>query len=352
MRSLTIHAHTPYNIYIGNHILNDLGKAVAKEFSPCTAAIITDDIVANLYLDKVKNSLERQGFQVITFSFPNGEHSKNLTIYGEILEFLAGKQLTRGDLIVALGGGVVGDMAGFVAASYLRGIPYIQVPTTFLSAIDSSVGGKTAVNLKAGKNLAGAFYQPSLVWCDYETLKTQTYDRFADGIAEAVKYGVLGDKELFRMLREEDLWEQMEPIILRCLTMKERLVREDEFDRGARQLLNLGHTLGHAIEKESDFTITHGHAVAIGMVLIAKVAKAQGISEMDCAAPIIEVFQKHHLPIESPYPIDTYLDTIKNDKKRNGDSIQFVVPKTIGHCVLHAVDVNKMEAFLQPIGES
>ncbi len=352
MRTLTINTHIPYNIYIGNDILDDLGKAAAERFQPCKVAVITDDMVAGLYLSRTKYSLEQAGFTVATFTFPNGEHSKKLSTYGEILEFLAEEQLTRSDIIVALGGGVVGDMAGFAAASYLRGIPYIQVPTTFLAAIDSSVGGKTAVNLKAGKNLAGAFYQPSLVWCDYETLKTQVYDRFSDGIAEAVKYGVLGDTELFRILREEDLWEQMETIIAHCLTIKQRLVQEDEFDRGSRQLLNLGHTLGHAIEKESHFDITHGHAVAIGMALMAKVAKDSGLSDEDCEGPITEVLKKHRLPIHSPYPVKQLINIMKNDKKRSGDIIKFVIPKTIGECFLHPVAVDDMQTFLKPIGES
>lgn len=352
MSNLTIHTRTPYNIFIGNHILDDLGKAVSEQFSPCTAAIITDDIVAGLYLDRVESSLKHWGFQAISFVFPNGERSKNLTVYGELLEFLAAEKLTRSDIIIALGGGVVGDMAGFTAATYLRGIPYVQVPTTFLAAIDSSVGGKTAVNLKAGKNLAGSFYQPSLVWCDYATLKTQTYDRFSDGIAEAIKYGVIGDKELFRMLQEEDLWKSMETIIIRCLTIKDRLVREDEFDRGSRQLLNLGHTLGHAIEKKSDFQISHGHAVAMGMALIAQVGTAQGLSSIDCATSIAEALRKHQLPTESPFSVASYLDAIKNDKKRSGDSIRFVIPQKIGQCVLYTVAVDELQSFLEPIGEA
>lgn len=351
MSVLKIKASHNYDVIIGAGILPDLGKYLKNRFPQAAPVIISDDNVYGLYGDTVVSSLTEAGYKVSRYLFPQGEKSKSTATLIKIWEFLASEQITRGDLIIALGGGVVGDIAGFAAATYLRGIPYIQVPTTLLAAVDSSVGGKTAVNLEAGKNLAGAFYQPSLVYCDYNTMKTLTTDRFADGVSEAIKYGILRDKELFNTLAQGKIWDNIEKIIIACLKIKADLVAADEFDKGQRQLLNLGHTIGHAIEKTSDFTMTHGHAVAIGMALITEIAVARNWADADTANKIKSALTANDLPLKSPYPIDALAEVIKRDKKRLGDTINFVIPREIGHCQLYPVNVKDLINFLKPIGE-
>ncbi|MHB1316016.1 MAG: 3-dehydroquinate synthase [Christensenellales bacterium] len=346
MKTIAIQTKTRgYDVLIGKGLLKEAGKTIARMIQPCTAAIITDDNVERLYGAQTTAVLHAAGFRPLVYAFKSGEDSKNLTVYTELLEFLAENNVTRSDIIIALGGGVVGDMAGFCASTYLRGIRYVQIPTTFLSAIDSSVGGKTGVNLKAGKNLAGVFYQPELVCCDISLLNTLPEKYFADGIAEAVKYGMIADENLFHMVSSLEMRTQLEEITERCVQIKNGLVSLDEFDKGARQLLNFGHTLGHAIEKCSNFTVTHGHAVGIGMVATAKAAYAQGISEQDCTEPIKEALLCHGLPVDLPYPVETLLPAIMNDKKRAGDSITLVVPKKIGCCILHKISVSQLPSF-------
>ena len=268
------------------------------------------------------------------------------------LEFLAKEEMTRTDLIVALGGGVTGDLAGFGAAVYLRGIPFVQIPTTFLAAIDSSVGGKTAVDLEAGKNLAGAFYQPKLVLCDTDVLQTLPEVVFADGIAEALKYGVLGDAALFEKIAGGDFRQDLEEIIETCVSMKRDVVEEDEFDTGKRQLLNLGHTFGHAIEQKSHFQMTHGHAVAIGMHLIAKAAEAKGIAEKGTAAAIAKALEQNQLPKETEFSPAEVAEGTLRDKKRRGGTISFVFPKKIGACEIVKIPVEEVEALAKMAMES
>ena len=266
MRKVIVKASVEYAILIGRGILGQLGEEVKKRIQPCKAAIITDTTVEKLYAEQAEKSLQQAGFTTCRFADPAGENSKHIGTLSDILEFLAEEEVTRQDIIIALGGGVCGDMAGFAAAVYQRGIRFVQVPTTFLAAVDSSVGGKTAIDLKAGKNMAGAFYQPHLVLCDVDMLDTLPEEVFADGIAETLKYGVIGDVDLFEKTAKGDFRNDLEEIIETCVKMKRDIVMEDEFDNGVRQLLNLGHTLGHAIEKRSGFAISHGHAVAIGCI--------------------------------------------------------------------------------------
>ncbi len=346
MAVLTIETSRPYDVIIGGKILKQIGAVVKEKFPRAKVAVISDDIVHSLYGKTVRDSLIEQGFTVNAWAFPHGEESKNSATLTAIWEFLAAHQFTRSDVIIALGGGVVGDVTGFAAATYLRGIAYIQIPTTFLAAIDSSVGGKTAINLQAGKNLAGAFYQPSLVYCDYETMKTLPPERFSDGTAEAIKYGVLRDEGLFNILAQGEIWQNMAEIIMTCLAIKRDLVIADEFDTGSRQLLNLGHTIGHAIEQESAFAITHGHAVAIGMALISQVAEARGLCPTGTAGLIGQALQTNDLPTASPYAMAKLLSTIKLDKKRQGDTINFILPQKIGQCFLYPVAIDELNNFL------
>lgn len=352
MRSVTVKTSATYEVLIGSGLLQKAGEAVKKVISPCKAAIVTDSTVVHLYEETVRKSLTEAGFSVCTFVFPAGEASKNIHTLSHLLEFLAKEEMTRTDMIVALGGGVTGDLAGFGAAVYLRGIPFVQIPTTFLAAIDSSVGGKTAVDLEAGKNLAGAFYQPKLVLCDTDVLQTLPEVVFADGIAEALKYGVLGDAALFEKIAGGDFRQDLEEIIETCVSMKRDVVEEDEFDTGKRQLLNLGHTFGHAIEQKSHFQMTHGHAVAIGMHLIAKAAEAKGIAEKGTAATIAKALEQNQLPKETEFSPAEVAEGTLRDKKRRGGTISFVFPKKIGACEIVKIPVEEVEALAKMAMES
>ncbi|WP_301010094.1 3-dehydroquinate synthase [Anaerotignum lactatifermentans] len=352
MRSVTVKTSATYEVLIGSGLLQKAGEAVKKVISPCKAAIVTDSTVVHLYEETVRKSLTEAGFSVCTFVFPTGEASKNIHTLSHLLEFLAKEEMTRTDMIVALGGGVTGDLAGFGAAVYLRGISFVQIPTTFLAAIDSSVGGKTAVDLEAGKNLAGAFYQPKLVLCDTDVLQTLPEVVFADGIAEALKYGVLGDAALFEKIAGGDFRQDLEEIIETCVSMKRDVVEEDEFDTGKRQLLNLGHTFGHAIEQKSHFQMTHGHAVAIGMHLIAKAAEAKGIAEKGTAAAIAKALEQNQLPKETEFSPAEVAEGTLRDKKRRGGTIRFVFPKKIGACEIVKIPVEEVEALAKMAMES
>lgn len=352
MRSVTVKTSATYEVLIGSGLLQKAGEAVKKVISPCKAAIVTDSTVVHLYEETVRKSLTEAGFSVCTFVFPAGEASKNMHTLSHLLEFLAKEEMTRTDMIVALGGGVTGDLAGFGAAVYLRGISFVQIPTTFLAAIDSSVGGKTAVDLEAGKNLAGAFYQPKLVLCDTDVLQTLPEVVFADGIAEALKYGVLGDAALFEKIAGGDFRQDLEEIIETCVSMKRDVVEEDEFDTGKRQLLNLGHTFGHAIEQKSHFQMTHGHAVAIGMHLIAKAAEAKGIAEKGTAAAIAKALEQNQLPKETEFSPTEVAEGTLRDKKRRGGTIRFVFPKKIGACEIVKIPVEEVEALAKMAMES
>ena len=264
--------------------------------------------------------------------------------YTNMLEFLAENHFTRSDAVAALGGGVTGDMAGFAAASYLRGISFIQIPTTFLAAVDSSVGGKTGVNLKSGKNLAGAFHQPSLVICDTECLKTLPEETFADGVSEAVKCGML---ENFEMLEKMQSEYDVEEIIAQCVEIKRSVVCEDEHDTGMRQLLNFGHTIGHTIEKNSGYTITHGHAVSMGMAAITLAAERDGIAEKGTYEYLCSVLKKCRLPIDCPFSAEDIYSVALSDKKRNGNSITLVLPEKVGKCILYKTDTDKLLDFIK-----
>lgn len=352
MRSVTVKTSATYEVLIGSGLLQKAGEAVKKVISPCKAAIVTDSTVVHLYEETVRKSLTEAGFSVCTFVFPTGEASKNIHTLSHLLEFLAKEEMTRTDMIVALGGGVTGDLAGFGAAVYLRGISFVQIPTTFLAAIDSSVGGKTAVDLEAGKNLAGAFYQPKLVLCDTDVLQTLPEVVFADGIAEALKYGVLGDAALFEKIAGGNCRQDLEEIIETCVSMKRDVVEEDEFDTGKRQLLNLGHTFGHAIEQKSHFQMTHGHAVAIGMHLIAKAAEAKGIAEKGTAAAIAKALEQNQLPKETTFSPAEVAEGTLRDKKRRGGTISFVFPKKIGDCEIVKIPVEEVEELARTAMES
>ncbi|MBQ7895617.1 MAG: 3-dehydroquinate synthase, partial [Oscillospiraceae bacterium] len=337
-----------YEVIIGKGILDTAGERI-KALCPKAekAAIISDDNVAPLYLERLEKSLEEQGLELCSFVFPHGEASKNGATYMEILSFMAQNHISRSDIAIALGGGVVGDITGFAAATYLRGISYVQIPTSLLAMVDSSVGGKTAIDLPEGKNLAGAFYQPELVLCDLDSLNTLSGEFFTDGCAEVLKYGVLADKELFSHLTEKGQDFDREYVVSRCVELKRDFVCEDEFDRGLRQKLNLGHTIGHAIENCSGYKIPHGSAVAMGMAIIAKISAGHGLCSKGCSDEICSALKALKLPVETEFSMDTLMQPMLSDKKRSGSKVSFIVPREIGDCSIYPVAVDKLEEFIK-----
>lgn len=344
MNSVHVNALKPYDVIIGAGALPSSGDRLRKHIPTARAMVVSDDRVAPLYLSMLTATLSGAGIHADSFIFPHGEESKTAATYLELLNVLADKKFHRGDAIVALGGGVVGDLAGFAAATYLRGVPFIQLPTTLLAAVDSSVGGKTAIDLPAGKNLVGAFYQPSLVICDTDTLKTLDEENIKCGMAEVIKYALLGDAHFYSALMNEAL--PPEAIITRCIEMKSEIVAKDEFDTGVRKLLNFGHTLAHAIESCSRYKIPHGLAVSIGMAMIAQIAERNHCCEKETVDGIFAVLEKYGLPVTSPYPLSQLAEKLTSDKKVEGAKIDLVIPASIGRCVLRPTPLAELDAFI------
>jgi len=347
MKTVTVCASKEYCVYIGGGLLDQLGSFASQVKKACKVAIISDTNVWPLHGATAQESLCSAGFQVISYVIPAGEASKNGETYLSILNFLAQNKLTRSDLIVALGGGVVGDITGFTAATYLRGVSYIQIPTSLLAMVDSSVGGKTAIDLPVGKNLVGAFYQPEFVLCDMDVLETLPADIFRDGCAEVIKYGVLYDADLFAHLEDKGLDFDREDVIARCVQLKSDVVQEDEFDTGARQKLNLGHTIGHGIEAKSNFLISHGQAVAIGMAIVSKAAASLSICDANTVQRIYDVLDKFTLPTTTSYTAQELYDCALSDKKRSGGSVNLIVPIEIGKCVIKLTDISQLKSFIE-----
>lgn len=347
MTTIQVKASRAYEVKIGRGLLSSLGRDAAGLVKGRSAAVVSDSNVAPLYLDRVKASLTEAGFRTCEFVFPAGESSKNGETYLNMLEFLAENQITRSDTLVALGGGVVGDLTGFAAATFLRGVAFLQLPTTLLAAVDASVGGKTAIDLKGGKNLAGAFYQPRLVLCDLDTLDTLPEDVFADGCAEVIKYGMIGDRDLLDLLGQTHFRKDPEEVVARCVAMKRDLVEADEFDTGARQLLNLGHTIGHGIEACSGYGISHGKAVAVGMTILTRAAIAQGMCPSESLGNLRKLLKQYGLPDSTDYPAADLYEKTLSDKKRTGGTISLVVPTHWGKSVLHKIPVADLKTWIE-----
>ena len=339
MTTIHIAASREYDVAIEPGLLTRLGTMAAELGLGRRAAVISDDAVFALYGAAAEKALTDAGFQVDHFLFPHGEQQKNLSTYGQVLNFLCGRRFTRSDFLVALGGGVVGDLAGFAAATYQRGIPYIQVPTTLLSMVDSSVGGKTAVDLDHGKNQVGCFYQPSLVLCDPSLLNTLPEREYRAGCAEIIKYAMLYSEDFLRELEKTPVREQFERVISVCVGMKRDVVRGDEFDRGQRALLNLGHTVGHAFELAGGYeTWTHGQGVAAGMCQAAWLGSKLGITPADTEQTIARVLEAYDLPTAIPCPWDVMEEAIGLDKKNAGGTIRLVVLEQLGRAVVRPME--------------
>ena len=342
MKTVTVSASRRYDILIERGLLRRAGELVRGVTNTGTVMLVSDDSVWPLYGETVQKSLVDAGFSVCRFVFPHGESSKCAKTYLALLDALCENRLTRADAALALGGGVVGDLTGFAASTYLRGIGFIQIPTTLLAMVDSSVGGKTAIDLAAGKNLAGAFLQPAAVLCDTDCLRSLPAAVFADGAAEAIKTGVLSGETLFSLFEDGTLTDAPAEVIARCIRYKAGVVERDEKERGERRKLNLGHTVGHAIEKCSGYAIPHGHAVAAGLAVMARASERLGWAEPGVSARIAACLEKNGLPTGTDYPAEALAKAALADKKRSGDSITIVVPRAIGDCELKRIPVTEL----------
>ncbi len=329
-----------YSIFIEKGILNRLGNEISKIYKGKRIFILTDHNVNKYYGEKVINILRDSGYKVKLLSLTPGEATKSFntlpTIYNELLDF----NLNRSDLIITLGGGVIGDIGGFVASTYLRGVDFIQIPTSLLAQVDSSVGGKVAVDLKKGKNLVGSFYQPKAVFIDSDVLNTLEDRFFIDGMAEVIKYGCIKDKEFFEFLsllgEKSKIINNIDKIIHKCCEIKARVVENDEKDTKERMLLNFGHTLGHAIEQYYNFEkYSHGEAVAIGMYQISKLSEEKGFSKVGTADKIRNILIKYKLPYEMNINMEDILSTIKVDKKNLGNTLNLILLKDIGESEIY-----------------
>ena len=341
-RTIHVTASRSYDILIGENLLQKAGELVRPLLGTCRLAILTDSNVDALYGTALVKVLQASGYDVCKYVIPAGEASKSAENLLGFLNFLALEQFTRSDAIIAFGGGVVGDLGGLSASLYLRGVKYVQMPTTLLAAVDSSVGGKTAIDIPAGKNLVGSFYQPVLVCCDTTLMDTLPAEIYRDGCAEVIKYGMILDSELYTTLKSVPF--ERESVVARCVQIKSDVVAQDEFDNGVRGLLNFGHTFGHAIEKLSNFAVSHGEAVAKGMLLAAKMAPLCGLC--DVAAELQGLLERYGFDLSCNYTAEDMYASILSDKKRRGDNITIVLPRAIGDCALVTVTVSEFKELL------
>lgn len=337
-----------YPVYCGEELLEQAHKYLDK-WQGKVAVVVTDSEVSELYSNLLMAQLARAGVRPYLFVIPAGEGSKSQRELFQLYHDFYASELTRGDVVIALGGGVVGDLAGYAAASFLRGVDFVQVPTTLLAQVDSSVGGKVAINLEEGKNLVGAFYQPKMVLADSTVLKSLPPRQFASGMAELIKHGCIRDRELFYSLAEKGKGEDMPKTIIRSCAIKAKVVGQDERDRGERMILNFGHTLGHALEKVLGYgTLLHGEAVAIGMVMAARWSETLGVAPKGCAGELIRLLQRYDLPTEVPEADwGMVKEAMRGDKKSDGDTINLVLLREIGDAYLQRMTKGELLALTE-----
>lgn len=344
-------AKTPtktYPVWIEAGILDRLGTVLAPLCPGRTIALVTDDQVAPLYLQQAIQALEKASFTVSHRVLPAGEQSKTRDQLDGLYTFFHQAGLTRIDPVVALGGGVVGDLAGFAAATWLRGVPLVQVPTSLLAQVDASIGGKTAIDIPLGKNLIGSIYQPTAVIMDPLCLKSLPDRRLAEGMAEVIKYGLIDDASLLDLLEEPVV--DLAPLIQRCVGIKLAFVARDEQDTGERMLLNFGHTVGHALEQVTAYArYSHGEAVAIGMVVAAALGERIGVTRTGTRARIEGLLQTHQLPTHTDLPVHGLVAAINRDKKKRGDHIQLVLLKEAGQAFLYPVHADQLAVWLEEV---
>jgi shikimate kinase/3-dehydroquinate synthase len=337
-----------YDVRVRNGILDSLGEEMRSRDLVGPITLVSDENVGNLYAEKVRASLQGAGYEVHEIWIQPGESNKNIEMVSQLWSAFAQERMERKSTVVALGGGVVGDLAGFAAATFLRGMPWVNLPTSLLAMVDASVGGKTGANLAQGKNLIGAFHAPRLVLASPATLSTLPDLELRNGLAETVKTGVIGDPELFELCAQGELAvrSQLEYIVRRAIAVKIKVIEEDPYETGLRETLNLGHTIGHAVEKVSDYKIHHGEAVSIGMVAEVRLSQALGLAVDGLADQLIGVLRGLNLPVEAPEGIDkdSLVAAMKMDKKRAGGMVRFSLPIRVGE-VRTGIEVEAAEAI-------
>lgn len=338
-------------IIMGAKITNDLSSLALNRQKPRKVFVITDTNVSEIYLDDLKLQLKKLNFEFHYYIIPAGEFSKSLKTVENIYEKLSSGLISKNDMIISLGGGVVSDISGFVASTYKRGIKLINIPTSFLAMIDASIGGKNAVNLNSGKNLVGSFYFPDLILIDYNFLNTLPKKELNSGISEAIKCGAIFDEKLFSILEKEKFEDNIENIIYRSILVKKKLVEEDRFDSGKRMLLNFGHTIGHAVESLCGYkNISHGEAVSVGMNAITKISEKLGLTGAGVSERVKNVCEKYSLPTQNNFPIDKLSEMILQDKKNFGEYINLVILKNIGNSFLLKLSIDNISNFLEGEG--
>lgn len=347
MRTVKVETNNPYDILIEPGLINSCGELIRNVSDAQKVTVITDSNVEKLYAEQVARSLSQADFDVSVHVFTAGEKSKSLSSIARMYNYMANRTMSRKDIVVALGGGVTGDMAGFAAATYMRGIDFVQIPTSLLAQVDSSVGGKTGVDIEQGKNLVGAFHQPRLVIIDPDTLKTLPEYYVNDGMAEIIKYGCIKDRELFKTLEDNDAADIIRDIIERCVSIKRDVVNRDEKEKGERMLLNFGHTLGHSLEKIYNFEkLSHGQAVAIGMCMITKACEKAGITEKGTAERIEGLCKKYSLPTEDGAAASEIARVCASDKKAGGSRVSLVMLRKIGESFTKITPLSELEKFI------
>ncbi len=352
MKTLTVEFKTKkYDVIIEKDFIEKIGNEVAKIYKNTKISVITDENVFDIYGEKLKTSLLKSGFDVDIIVVKPGEDSKSFTVLESIYKKLLSFNLTRGDMIIAFGGGVVGDLGGFAASTYLRGVDYIHVPTTLLAQIDSSIGGKVGINLDEGKNLAGSFYHPKKVIIDPNFLNTLDDKYIKDGLGEVIKYSCIYDENFFNQLLEiknkNQLFENMEDIIYTCCSIKKEIVEKDERDRGSRMVLNFGHTFGHGIERSTNYKYTHGEAVAIGMYNITKRSEELELTEPGTSEKIKAILNNFNIEHKLPnIVVEGILSSMKYDKKNISGFINLILLKKIGEVTIKKIKSEEVYSFL------
>lgn len=348
MRTVKVNTSAPYDILIERGLINNAGQYIKNVTNAQKTFLITDTNVEKFYAEKVLTSLKNNGFDTDIFVYEAGEKRKTLSTISDMYSRMADFNMSRKDIVVALGGGVCGDMAGFAAATYMRGINFVQIPTSLLAQVDSSVGGKTGVDIAQGKNLVGAFLQPILVLIDPDTLFTLPEYYINDGMAEVIKYGCIKDSGLFKTLENENALDIIDDVIERCVSIKRDVVSRDEKESGERMLLNFGHTLGHSLEKIYNFDgLSHGQAVAIGMVMITSASEKADITENGSTERIISLCKKYNLPVSDTADIKEIVKFCANDKKAGGGSVNLVLLKKIGESFIRKTPLGELENFIR-----
>lgn len=343
MKKITVHTPKEYDIRIGSGAIAFLPEFL-REKRIAKAAVVGEQ-TAKERLRAVSGLLG--GFDVTEIFLPSGEEEKSFGTLEYLLDELAGHDFSRSDVLIAVGGGSTGDLCGFAASVYKRGMCFIQIPTTLLAMVDSSIGGKNAVSTGKGKNIAGTVYQPDLVICDTGYLQTLPESEFRHGMAEIVKYGMIASADFFRTL--ENGLPETEELIAFCAGIKADYVEKDEFDTGIRKMLNFGHTVGHAFELVSGYTVPHGDAVAVGMAVLTKAAESAGKCEKGTTARLCRLLEKYGLPTVCEYPAEAILSAAAGDKKADGSGISLVIPEAIGKCTILRMTKDEMKEFLLPV---